>query len=261
MAIDIKGPAEIEKMRRSCLLAAATLRMAAAHVKPGVTTLQLDELCHEYILDHGAIPAPLNYRGFPKSICTSINEVVCHGIPSRKERLKDGDIINVDVTTILDGFHGDTSVTVLVGDSVSQEARHVTEVARHSLELGIATVRPGSRIRDIGTAIQRYAEGEDCSVVRDYCGHGIGRVFHTDPQVPHYAARGANPRVREGMTFTIEPMINLGTWRTRLLSDGWTVKTSDGRLSAQFEHTILVTSTGHDVLTHWDKLKGSCYSN
>jgi len=261
MAIDIKGPDEILKMRETCLLAAATLRMAAAHVKPGVTTLQLDKLCHEYICDHGAIPAPLNYRGFPKSICTSINEVVCHGIPTRKDRLKNGDIINVDVTTILDGFHGDTSVTVLVGDSVSDEGKHVTEVSRRSLELGIDTVRPGARIRDIGIAIQRFAEGQGCSVVRDYCGHGIGRVFHTDPQVPHYASRGPNPRIREGMTFTIEPMINMGTWRTKLLGDGWTVKTADGRLSAQFEHTILVTPTGYDVLTDWSKLEGSSYSN
>jgi len=261
MAIDIKGPAEIEKMRESCLLAAATLRMATAQVRPGMTTLQLDKLCHEYICDHGAIPAPLNYRGFPKSICTSINEVVCHGIPSRKERLKEGDIVNIDVTTILDGFHGDTSVTVFVGDRISEEARHVTEVARKSLKLGIATVRPGSRIRDIGVAIQGFAEKEGCSVVRDYCGHGIGRVFHTDPQVPHYAARGPNPRIREGMTFTIEPMINLGTWRTKLMTDGWTVKTADSRLSAQFEHTILVTPNGHDVLTDWSKLTKSRYSN
>ena len=261
MAIDIKGPAEVAKMRETCLLAAATLRMAAAQVRPGITTLQLDKLCHEYICDHGAIPAPLNYRGFPKSICTSINEVVCHGIPSRKERLKNGDIVNIDVTTILDGFHGDTSVTVPVGDRVSKEASHVTEVARRSLELGIATVRPGSRIRDIGVAIQRYAENEGYSVVRDYCGHGIGRIFHTDPQVPHYASRGPNPRIREGMTFTIEPMINVGTWRTKLMSDGWTVKTADGKLSAQFEHTILVTAQGHDVLTDWSKLKGSRYTN
>jgi len=261
MAIDIKGPAEIEKMRNSCLLAAATLRMASGHVKPGVSTEYLDKLCHEYICDHGAIPAPLNYRGFPKSICTSINEVVCHGIPSPKQHLRNGDIVNVDVTTILDGFHGDTSVTVFVGDKVSSEARHVTEVSRRSLELGIAVVKPGARIRDIGSAIQSYAEGEGCSVVRDYCGHGIGRVFHTDPQVPHYAARGPSPRIREGMTFTIEPMINLGTWRTRLLGDGWTVKTADGRLSAQFEHTILVTGSGHEVLTDWARLKGSRYTN
>ena len=260
VAIDIKGAAEIEAMRETSLLAAATLRMASTHIKPGINTEQLDRLCKEYILDHKAIPAPLNYRGFPKSICTSINEVVCHGIPSRNEILRDGDIVNVDVTTILHGFHGDTSRTFYVG-TPSESARHVTEVARTSLDLGIQTVKPGARIRDIGAAIEDYAHAEGCSVVRDYCGHGIGREFHTDPQIAHYRFRGPNPRFRPGMTFTIEPMVNVGTWRVRLLDDGWTVKTVDGQLSAQFEHTLLVTETGVEVLTDWARLEGSRYDS
>lgn len=258
MAIDIKGAAEIEKMRESCILAAACLRMAGTHIKPGITTGKLDKLCHEYILDHGGIPAPLNYHGFPRSICTSIDEVVCHGIPDDKRPLKEGEIINVDVTTILHGYHGDTSRTYYVGE-VSEEARHVTETARECLRLGIETVAPKSRIRDIGAAIEDYAHARDCSVVRDYCGHGIGREFHTDPQVPHYRFQGRNPRVRPGMTFTIEPMINLGTWKVELLGDGWTVKTRDRRLSAQFEHTILVTESGHDILTDFAHIEGSKY--
>jgi methionyl aminopeptidase len=260
MPIDIKGPAEIEAMQDSCLLAAACLRMASHAVKPGVTTGALNALCHEYILDHGAIPAPLNYSGFPKSICTSINYVVCHGIPDDKEALRAGDIINIDVTTILHGFHGDTSRTFFVGE-VSDEARHVTEVARESLELGIATVRPGARIREIGAVIEDFAHGKNCSVVRDYCGHGIGRIFHTEPQIAHYRSRGPNPRMRTGMTFTIEPMINLGTWRTRVLSDGWTVETLDRQLSAQFEHTLLVTESGVDIMTDWAKLAGCKYDS
>ena len=248
VAIDIKSPAEIGLMRESCRLAAATLKMIAGHVVAGVSTGELDRLCHEFILDHGAIPAPLNYKGFPNSICTSVNEVVCHGIPRDDEILKDGDLINVDVTTILRGFHGDTSATFCVGE-VGERARHVIDTARRCLELGIEVVRPGGRIRDIGGAIEDYAHGQSCSVVRDYCGHGIGRQFHAEPQVPHYRARGPNPRLRPGMTFTIEPMINLGTWQTRTMKDGWTVKTRDERLSAQFEHTVLVTADGVEVLT------------
>jgi methionyl aminopeptidase len=256
VAIDIKGEAELEKMRESCIMAAACLRMSGTHVKAGVTTGYLDKLCHEYILDHGGIPAPLNYHGFPRSICTSIDEVVCHGIPDDKRALREGEIINVDVTTILHGYHGDTSATYYVGE-VSPEARLVTETAREGLQLGIDTVAPRARIRDIGGAIEDHAHGKNCSVVRDYCGHGIGREFHTEPQVPHYRFEGRNPRMRAGMTFTIEPMINLGTWKVELLSDGWTVKTRDRALSAQFEHTILVTEGGHDVLTHPDKIDGS----
>ena len=258
MAIDIKGPAEIEKMRESCIMAAACLRMSGTHIKPGVTTGYLDTLCHEYILDHGGIPAPLNYNGFPRSICTSVDDVVCHGIPDDRRALREGEILNVDVTTILHGYHGDCSATYFVGE-VSDEARHVTEVARECLRLGIATVRPKGRIRDIGAAIEDHAHAQDCSVVRDYCGHGIGREFHTEPQVPHYRFQGRNPRLRSGMTFTIEPMVNLGTWRVELLGDGWTVKTRDRRLSAQFEHTLLVTADGHDVLTDPAKIVGSKY--
>ena len=256
--IEILGAAEIEKMRASGLLAAACLRMASTHIRAGITTDQLDSLCADYVRDHGGISAPLNYKGFPKSICTSVNEVVCHGIPSKKQVLRDGDIVNVDVTTILNGYHGDTSRTFLVGEA-SAQAKMVTKTALECMEAGIAQVKPGGRIRDIGAAIEDLAHSRDCSVVRDYCGHGIHRVFHAEPQIPHYRFRGANPRFRPGMTFTVEPMINLGTWRVKLLSDGWTVKTTDGKLSAQFEHTLLVTETGHDILTDWALLEGSKY--
>ena len=256
--IEILGSAEIEKMRASGLLAAATLRMASTHIRPGITTAQLNKLCADYVKDHGGISAPLNYKGFPKSICTSVNEVVCHGIPSKKQTLRDGDIVNVDVTPILNGYHGDTSATFFVGD-VSAQAKLVTETAKECMDAGIATIKPGARIRDIGAAIEDLAHSRNCSVVRDYCGHGIHRVFHAEPQIPHYRFRGANPRFRPGMTFTVEPMINLGTWRVKLLGDGWTVKTTDGRLSAQFEHTILVTPEGHDILTDWALLDGSKY--
>jgi len=260
LPIDIKGPAEIEAMREAGLLAAATLRMIGPFIKPGVTTGKLNQISHEYQLDHGAIPAPLNYRGFPKSICTSINDVVCHGIPSNKETLREGDIVNIDVTPILGGFHGDTSATFFVGE-VSAQARKVTAVSLKSLELGIAAVKPGGRIRDIGVVIEQYAHGEGCSIVEDYCGHGIGRIFHTSPQVAHYRSRGPNPRMRAGMTFTIEPMINSGTKHTRLMKDGWTVRTRDGGVSAQFEHTVLVTPEGVDVLTDPALLVGTKYES
>jgi len=235
-------------MRNAGHLAAETLMYSGPLVREGVTTEDLNEVVHEYIVSHGGVPAPLDYMGFPKSVCTSVNDVVCHGIPSKKQRLKRGDIINVDVTVILDGWHGDTSATFYVGPS-SQKARHVVEVARQCLERGIAVVRPGGRIGDIGAAIQDHAEGQDCSVVRQYVGHGIGRSFHEGPQVPHFRSSGDNLRLREGMTFTIEPMINLGTWRARVLDDGWTAVTVDGKLSAQFEHTIAVTADGCEVLT------------
>lgn len=256
--IEILGPAEIEKMREAGKLAAATLRMLGREVKPGVSTEHLNTLCAEYVSDHGGINAPLNYKGFPKSVCTSINEVVCHGIPSRKDVLKEGDIVNVDVTTILGGYHGDTSRTYFVGE-VSPEARLVTETAEECMNLGIAQVKPGARVRDIGAAIEDHAHARNCSVVRDYCGHGIHHVFHAEPQIPHYRFRGPNPRFRAGMTFTVEPMINLGTWRVKLLGDGWTVKTTDGKLSAQFEHTILVTKDGHEILTDPVHLAGTKY--
>ena len=236
-------------MRAACRLAAETLELVGQLVKPGVTTEELNRFVHDHTIEAGAVPAPLNYHGFPKSVCTSANEVVCHGIPSRTHVLDDGDIVNVDVTSILDGFHGDTSATFTVGE-VSDEARRLIAATQECLRRGIAVVKPGTRIREIGGAIQDYAESCGYGVVRDYVGHGLGREFHEPPQVPHYRAKGPNPRLRPGMTFTIEPMINLGTCETVLdSSDGWTVRTADCKLSAQFEHTILVTDSGHEVLT------------
>jgi len=248
--IEIMSPKDLEKMRAACSLAADTLVMVGEHLRAGMTTDDINTLVHEYTLAHGARPSPLNYHGFPKSVCTSINEVVCHGIPSSRVLLE-GDIINVDVTSFLpakDGFHGDTSATFYVGEA-SPEAKKVVEVARRSLELGIAEVRDNARLGDIGAAIQEYAESQGCSVVRDYVGHGIGRQFHTAPQVPHYGTRGAGKRVKAGMVFTIEPMINLGKYACEVLDDNWTVLTVDRSLSAQFEHTIVVTQHGCEVLT------------
>ncbi|MET0344394.1 MAG: type I methionyl aminopeptidase [Polyangiales bacterium] len=248
--IEIMSARDLERMRAACQLAADTLVMVGEHLKPGITTDQINTLVHEYTLQHGARPSPLNYHGFPKSVCTSVNEVVCHGIPGSRV-LHDGDIINVDVTSYLpakDGFHGDTSATFYVGEP-SDEAKKVVEVSRRALELGIAQVKDGARLGDIGAAIQEYAEGQGCSVVRDYVGHGIGRQFHTAPQVAHYGTRGAGKRVKAGMVFTIEPMINLGRYECEVLEDGWTVLTKDRSLSAQFEHTIVVTMTGCEVLT------------
>jgi methionyl aminopeptidase len=227
--------------------------MVSEHIEPGVTTDAIDRLVDTFIRDHGAYPSPLNYRGFPKSVCTSINEVVCHGIPEARV-LKDGDIINVDVTCTLpaeNGFFGDTSVTFYVGEP-SPTAIHVTEVARQALELGIAAVRPGARIGDIGHAIQTFVESKGCSVVRDFCGHGIGREFHTEPSVSHYGRPGTGPVIKRGMTFTIEPMVNVGSWETVVLDDDWTAVTKDGTLSAQFEHTLLATRSGVEVLTRRD---------
>ncbi len=245
--VEIKTPREIEAMRRVGRLAAETLQAVAAILRPGITTNAINDFVHADTLAKGAVPAPLGYQGFPKSVCTSINEVVCHGIPSDR-RLEDGDIINVDVTHIVDGFHGDTSATFYVG-TPSEEAKLVTEVARRSLELGIAEVRPGARLGDVGAAIQQFAEARGCAVVRDFVGHGIGRKFHDEPKVSHVGTRGKGYRLKAGMTFTIEPMINVGDWRVRVLDDDWTAVTADGSLSAQFEHTILVTETGAEVLT------------
>jgi methionyl aminopeptidase len=241
---------DLKQMRASCRLAADTLVMIGEHIRPGITTDEINTLVHDFIVANDAYPSPLNYRGFPKSVCTSINECICHGIPDGRA-LVAGDIINVDVTTYLpkkNGFHGDTSATFYVGEP-SPMARHVTEVARHALELGIAEVVPGKRIGDIGYAIQKYVESKGCSVVRDYTGHGIGRQFHTEPSVPHYGRPGEGPRIRRGMIFTIEPMVNVGGYETELLADNWTVLTRDRSLSAQFEHTVLVTRTGVEVLT------------
>jgi len=245
--VRIKSSAEIELMRSTCRLAAEILHRAADLVRPGVTTGEIDDFCRELILSRGAIPSPLGYKGYPKSICTSVNEEVCHGIPGPR-KLREGDIVNLDITTKLAGFHGDTSATFYVG-SPGADAKHVTEVSRRCLEIAIAQVKAGARLFDIGAAIQEYAESMGCSVVRDYVGHGVGREFHEPPQVPHFGHRGRGLRLKPGMIFTIEPMINFGQWEVRVLDDGWTAVTADGSLSAQFEHTVLVTETGAEVLT------------
>jgi len=248
VAIDIKSKPEIEKMRRSCQLAADVLDMIEPHVVPGVTTLELDRLCHEFIVRNGAYPAPLNYKGFPKSICTSINEVVCHGIPGERV-LAAGDIINIDITTIVDGYHGDTSEMFCVGEATAV-ATTLIDVTRQALWLGIQEVGPDKRVGDIGAAIAEFAgRKHGYGVVEAFCGHGIGREFHTAPQISHVGRRGTGMRMREGMTFTIEPMINEGTSQCEILDDGWTAITRDGGLSAQAEHTVLVTSSGVEVLT------------
>ena len=245
--IRIKTSEEIEAMKPACQLAANTLVMIETHIRSGITTDEINEIVHDYTLKHGAIPAPLNYRGFPKSVCTSVNHVVCHGIPGSK-KLNSGDIINVDVTSILNGWHGDTSRTFYVGEP-KPRARKVTEVARQALEVGIAAVKPGATLGDIGHAIQSYVEGEKCSVVREYCGHGIGREFHEDPQVLHYGKPGEGVELKPGMVFTIEPMVNIGKPHVKLLGDGWTVVTRDKSLSAQFEHTIALHDHGLEILT------------
>jgi methionyl aminopeptidase len=248
MSITIKTPQEIDAMRTAGRLAADVLEMVGPHVQTGVTTNELDRICHEYITaTQRAVPAPLNYRGFPKSICTSVNHVVCHGIPGDRA-LKDGDIINIDVTVIKDGFHGDTSKMFIVGEP-SIRARRLIDITYECMRIGIEMVRPGARLGDIGAAIQRHAESHHFSVVREYCGHGIGRAFHEEPQVLHYGTPGTGMRLEEGMTFTIEPMINAGKRHVTLLPDGWTVVTRDRSLSAQWEHTVLVTHDGYEVLT------------
>ena len=248
MSVTIKSPEEIEKMRVAGRLAAEVLEMIGPRVKAGVTTGELDSLCHEYIVnEQKAVPAPLNYRGFPKSICTSVNHVVCHGIPGDK-KLKEGDILNIDITVIKDGYHGDTSKMFYVGKP-SILAKRLVDTTYECMRAGIDLVRPGTRLGDIGHAIQQYAEKNNYSVVREYCGHGIGTEFHEDPQVLHYGEKGTGMELEEGMTFTIEPMINAGKRHVKLLKDNWTVVTKDRNLSAQWEHTILVTADGHDVLT------------
>lgn len=248
MTVTIKTPEEIEKMRVAGRLAAEVLEMIGEHVKPGVTTEELDRLCHDYIVDvQRAIPAPLNYKGFPKSICSSVNHVVCHGIPNDKP-LRDGDIVNLDITVIKDGYHGDTSMMFLIGN-VPDWAKRLCQVTQECLYRGIELVRPGAHLGDIGEAIQKHAEKNGFSVVREYCGHGIGAVFHEEPQVLHYGRAGTGLELKEGMTFTIEPMINQGRAETRLLGDGWTAITKDRKLSAQWEHTLLVTADGYEILT------------
>lgn len=250
-SVEIKSPKEVDTLRRACRLAAETLLEVGPIIRAGITTDDINRFVHEDTLRRGARPAPLNYHGFPKSVCTSINEVVCHGIPGA-QRLKDGDIINVDVTSIYEGYHGDTSATFYVGRP-SKDAMRVTEIARRSLEIGIEQVRDGARLGDIGAAIQEYAEGEGCSVVRAFVGHGIGRRFHEPPQVSHVGTRGSGMRLKAGMCFTIEPMINAGGYEVDVLDDGWTVITRDRSLSAQFEHTLVVTKSGCEVLTTRDR--------
>ena len=246
--ITLLSKREIEKMRQAGRLAAELLDHLAPMVQPGVSTLEINDEAERWTQAHGAKSAPLGYHGFPKSICTSINEVVCHGIPNADQILKDGDIINIDVTPILDGYHGDTSKTFFVG-TPSPLAKKLVEVTEECLRRGIATVKPGGRIGDIGAEIQEYAEAHGFSVVRDFVGHGINRIFHTAPQIPHYGTRGKGKRLRSGMVFTIEPMINEGTWEAVVLEDGWTAITKDSKLSAQFEHTIAVTQDGVEILT------------
>lgn len=248
MAVTIKTPDEIEKMRVAGRLAGEVLQMIRPHVNAGISTSELDRICHDYIVnEQQAIPAPLNYRGFPKSICTSVNHVVCHGIPGDKV-LKKGDAVNIDITVIKDGFHGDTSKMFFVGKPAVAVER-LAQISHECMKIGIGMVKPGIHLGDIGHAIQKHAEAHHCSIVREYCGHGIGREFHEDPQVLHYGKPGTGMQLEAGMTFTIEPMVNAGKRHTKLLPDGWTVVTKDHSLSAQWEHTILVTETGHEVLT------------
>lgn len=250
MSVSIKSPDEFQKMRVAGKLAADVLEMIKPYVKPGVTTGELDNICHQYIVEEQkAIPAPLNYHGFPRSICTSINDVVCHGIPSDTKKLKNGDIVNIDVTVIKDGYHGDTSIMVGVGD-IAPHAERLIKVTQECLYKAIEIVKPGTTLGDIGAIIQEHAEKHYYSVVREYCGHGIGAVFHEDPQVLHYGRKGEGMALKPGMTFTIEPMINAGKRHTKLnVKDGWTVTTKDGRLSAQWEHTLGVTESGVEIFT------------
>jgi methionyl aminopeptidase len=245
--IKLHGPEAYKSMRKAGQLAAQALDMLAEHVAPGVTTERLDELVVEFAVKHGAVPAPLNYRGFPKGICTSVNHVVCHGIPNAKP-LKEGDIVNIDVTLIVDGWHGDTSRMFGLGH-ISRRAERLIEVTYNALMRGVAAVKPGNTIGHIVSAIQTYAEAERCSVVRDFCGHGLGRVFHDRPNILHYGEPGDGPVMEPGMLFTIEPMINLGKPHVKILPDGWTAVTRDRELSAQFEHTVGVTDTGCEVFT------------
>jgi len=252
VGVEIKSAKEIEGVRVAAQMAAETLVLVGEKLRAGMTTDEINTIVHQDTIRRGAYPAPLNYKGFPKSVCTSINDVVCHGIPG-SEVLKNGDIINVDVTTLYNGFHGDTSATFYIG-TPSPEARLVVETARRGLELGIAEVKDGARLGDIGAAIQTFVEAQGCSVVRDFVGHGIGRRFHEPPQVKHFGKRGDGQRLKAGMIFTVEPMVNLGRYEVDIdADDKWTVRTVDGELSAQFEHTLLVTREGCEVLTRRQK--------
>jgi len=251
MSVTVKTPDQIEKMRIAGRLAAEVLEMLVPHVKPGVSTEDIDRLAYEHIVNvQKAIPANVGYRGFPKTLCTSVNHVICHGIPNSGKLLKDGDIVNIDVTVIKDGWHGDTSRMYFVGQP-SVLAKRLVDTTLEAMLLGIGQVRPGATLGDVGHAIQQHAEAQGFSVVREYCGHGIGQIYHEDPQVLHYGHAGAGMKLQKGMTFTVEPMINAGKPQTRLLPDGWTVVTKDHSLSAQWEHTIAVTDDGYEILTAW----------
>lgn len=246
--IMIHKPEDFTPMRVAGRLAAEVLDFITPYVRPGVTTEALDDLCHDFIVERGAIPAPLNYRGFPKSICTSVNHVICHGIPGAK-KLQEGDIVNIDVTVIVDGWHGDTSRMFMVGSKIGIKAKKLVDVTFEALWRGIEQVKPGHTFGDIGHTIQQFVEKQGFSVVRDFCGHGIGRTFHMQPEVLHYGTPGSGPTIEEGMFFTIEPMVNAGGVEAKILQDGWTAVTRDKSLSAQFEHTIGVTKTGYEVFT------------
>ena len=246
--ITLHGPAEFAAMHRAGRLAAEVLDFIEPHIEPGVSTETLDRLCHDFIVARDAIPAPLNYRGFPKSICTSVNHVVCHGIPDDGKSLRNGDIVNIDITVILDGWHGDSSRMFPVG-RVGVKGRRLMDVTYEAMMRGIEVVRPGARLGDIGHAIQSFAEKHRFSVVRDFCGHGLGRIFHAPPSVLHYGRPGEGLVLREGMFFTVEPMINAGRHETKVLADNWTAVTKDKSLSAQFEHAIGVTADGHEIFT------------
>lgn len=250
--ITINGPEGFAGMRKAGKLAAEVLDMITPHVVPGVTTEELDRICHLFITKNGAIPAPLNYKGFPKSICTSKNHIICHGIPDETV-LKEGDIMNIDVTVILDGWYGDTSRMFMVGDKIPVKAKRLVEVTYDCLMYGIEAVKPGATLGDIGHAIQSHAEANRFSVVRDFCGHGLGRTFHEPPSVVHYGEPKTGIMLEPGMFFTIEPMINTGDWRMKILADGWTAVTRDRGLSAQFEHSLAVTDDGFEIFTHSPK--------
>ncbi len=245
--VTVHGPEDFPGMHAAGRLAADTLDFLVPHVMPGVTTGELDRLAHDFTIDRGAIPAPLNYRGFPKSICTSVNHAACHGIPGTK-KLAEGDVVNIDVTPILDGWHGDSSRMFSIG-RVGIKARRLVDVTYEAMWRGIEAVKPGAMVGDIGHAIQTYAEERRCSVVRDFCGHGLGRVFHEVPNIMHYGEPGTGPALVEGMFFTIEPMLNAGRHEVKVLGDGWTAVTKDRSLSAQFEHSIGVTAEGYEVFT------------
>lgn len=245
----LKSSNDILMMRAAGQLAAQTLRYVEQFVKPGISTEEINTIVHNFIVDHGAYPSPLNYKGFPKSVCTSINDVICHGIPHPDVRLSTGDIINIDVTVTLNGYFGDTSRTFYVGDSIPSDRRLVTETSEEALARALAVCEHGTKVGDIGHAIQSFAESQGCSVVRDFVGHGIGKVFHEEPAITHYGRPGTGTKLLRGMCFTIEPMINGGDWRSKMLKDGWTAVTPDGKPSAQFEHTIALVGEGIEILT------------